>query len=186
MRRKPDLYAVFAKTADPNLDSMEALINEFLEFGNGSGGFSMPGSGPFQLSARDRAILSEVDPRLHGPVQMLLQGAHDQGISLMLTEGKRTAEKQQELYEQGRAREGAVVTHAKPGQSKHEYGLAVDVAVKKDGQPTWPTNHDLWHRIGKIGKEAGLKWGGDFKEFRDYPHFELPISWEEWSKIRSR
>ena len=31
----------------------------------------------------------------------------------------------------------------------------------------------LWNCIGDLGKQAGLLWGGDFKTFKDKPHFEF-------------
>jgi peptidoglycan L-alanyl-D-glutamate endopeptidase CwlK len=30
----------------------------------------------------------------------------------------------------------------------------------------------VWQRIGKTGKEAGLEWAGDWKRFKEYPHFQ--------------
>ena len=30
-----------------------------------------------------------------------------------------------------------------------------------------------WNEIGKIGKEHGFFWGGDFRSLSDKPHFEF-------------
>jgi hypothetical protein len=32
--------------------------------------------------------------------------------------------------------------------------------------------------MGRIGKECGLVWGGDWKKIKDMPHFELS-TWRE-------
>jgi len=31
----------------------------------------------------------------------------------------------------------------------------------------------FWKRIGELGKQVGLFWGGDFKSFQDNAHFEF-------------
>lgn len=102
----------------------------------------------------------------------LVLEAAKQGIALTITNTLRSTQEQSRLYEQGRTTEGPIVTHAKPGTSKHEFGHAFDVAVVgENGNPTWPEDNDLWNKIGAIGENLGLKWGGRFKT-PDRPHFE--------------
>jgi hypothetical protein len=55
---------------------------------------------------------------------------------------------------------------------------AFDIAILKDGKPTWdlkvsvnPNEIPDYEEAGKIGENCGLKWGGHFK---DYCHFEEP------------
>jgi peptidoglycan L-alanyl-D-glutamate endopeptidase CwlK len=31
--------------------------------------------------------------------------------------------------------------------------------------------------VGKIGKDLGLEWGGDWKTMKDLPHFQLRPQW---------
>lgn len=97
----------------------------------------------------------------------------------------RTYAEQAELYAQGRTKPGKKVTQAGPGQSYHNFGLAVDIVLLKDtnGDGTfetasWETNVDFdgdgvadWQEIVKIFKQHGWVWGGDWK-FTDMPHFE--------------
>ena len=68
---------------------------------------------------------------------------------------------------------GNVVTNAKPGYSHHNFGLAFDFAVLKEGRPLWDQNHPHWNEFVRIAKEEGFAWGGDWSSFKDYPHLEL-------------
>ena len=76
-------------------------------------------------------------------------------------------DQQQRLYNQGRTEPGQIVTNARPGKSYHNYALAFDVVDRDKGY-----NAD-WQAIGRIGKSIGLTWGGDWKNFKDRPHFQI-------------
>jgi peptidoglycan L-alanyl-D-glutamate endopeptidase CwlK len=67
------------------------------------------------------------------------------------------------------------VTHAAPGLSNHNYGLAVDLVPLVNGRPNWQVALGVWQAIGDEGKRAGLSWGGDWSPIKDYPHFQLPV-----------
>ena len=111
-------------------------------------------------------------PRMRPLAVRLLQEAKRQGINLRITAGLRTAAEQEALYQQGRTKPGAKVTNARPWQSYHNYGLAIDVVpLNQFNQPDW--NSTKWKQIGAIGKAVGLRWGGDFKSIVDQPHFEI-------------
>lgn len=123
--------------------------------------------------ARSLPVINGLDPTLQTMAKRVLQKAHNIGIPLVVTQGVRSMAEQQRLYDQGRVTAGPIVTHAVPGNSWHNYGLAFDVAVLKDGQPTWPNDLELWDRIGVVGKSVGLSWGGDFPTGQiDRPHFD--------------
>lgn len=97
---------------------------------------------------------------------------------LFIVQSFRSAADQAVLYAQGRTTPGKIVTHAKPGSSYHEWGLAFDVAIANAaGQPSWPNDVALWTQIGRFGEELGLTWGGRFPD-PDYGHFELRIPGE--------
>lgn len=141
---------------------------------------SAPGGGPPlalpDLLQRSRSKLSGVRSELRPLVEQMIANAFEtERIALVVTDGFRSAAQQDALYEQGRTRPGAIVTHLRGGQSWHNYGLAVDVAVLAGGKLTWPNDDDLWLQIGAIGKVLGLRWGGDFPKFKDRPHFELRL-----------
>ncbi|MDC3220638.1 M15 family metallopeptidase, partial [Flavobacteriales bacterium] len=97
----------------------------------------------------------------------------EQGIKLRITSDGhfRSFEKQDELYSRGRSQAGRIITNAKAGESYHNYGLAFDLVEIKDGKALW--DNPNWNRIGEMGKSFGFNWGGDWRSFKDYPHFEL-------------
>ena len=102
----------------------------------------------------------------------LMALALEAGVKLDIVQSFRSPADQAVIYAQGRTTPGPIVTHAKPGTSYHEYGLAFDVAVDKGGKPTWPNDIALWTKLGVLGESIGLKWGGRFPS-PDYGHFEL-------------
>lgn len=101
----------------------------------------------------------------------------------------RTFAEQDALYAQGRTTQGAKVTNAKGGQSWHNYGLAIDIVLlqDKDGNGThetasWDNKIDFdgdgvadWLEVVYVFKLYGWEWGGDWRSFRDTPHFQKTL-----------
>lgn len=122
---------------------------------------------------------------LHPVVQknkdVLIKQAADKGIRVMITDGFRSIQDQNQLYDIGRTVDGQIVTHAKGGESYHNFGLAVDFALlNQDGKAIWDTEYDGngngksdWIEVVRMAKELGFEWGGDWKHFKDYPHLEM-------------
>lgn len=104
-------------------------------------------------------------------VDLFIKAAKADGIDLLITSTYRDYESQQALYNQGRTTPGPVVTNAKPGYSFHNFKCAVDVVPLINGKPVWD-NEELWKKIGEIGKSCGLEWAGEWKTFKEYPHFQ--------------
>ena len=110
------------------------------------------------LDAEFRAKLTEFERRLEAA-----------GIRVKLTCGFRSIEEQNRLYVRGRTAPGRVVTNARGGSSWHNYGLAADYAFVVGGQFTWS---GPWRVFGRIARECGLEWGGDWSKFPDRPHIQ--------------
>ena len=143
----------------------------------------------FTPTKSEQAILNGLHPVIAPKVLKLLKNATFQNLYVILFQGIRTFQMQDDLYKQGRGPNGEivdkskVVTYAKPGTSWHNYGCAVDI-VMNDGprpqiHPTWDDFIDAnkdgvndWMSMGQLGKELGFEWGGEFKEFIDVPHFQ--------------
>ncbi|MFP7225669.1 M15 family metallopeptidase [Priestia filamentosa] len=105
----------------------------------------------------------------------LVEMAYNKGYYIAITQGLRTFPEQDALYAQGRTKPGKVVTNAKGGQSIHNYGFAFDFAVFDENQnPVWTGN--TYNKVGALGKQLGLEWGGDWKNFKDLPHFEYTFA----------
>lgn len=87
----------------------------------------------------------------------------------IVTEVLRTVERQKELVAKGAS---------KTMKSRHLTGHAVDLAVKIGSEVRW--DWPLYAALGKAVKQAAddvgvfIEWGGDWKTFKDGPHFQLP------------
>ena len=111
---------------------------------------------------------------------------------IRITQGLRTIEEQNLLYAKGRTAPGKKVTNAKGGQSIHNYGFAVDICLIIDGKTaSWDTAKDWdddqvsdWQECVDIFKKHGWNWGGDWKTFKDLPHFDKK-GYDDW-KLLSR
>ena len=91
-----------------------------------------------------------------------------------MTEGLRTRERQEQLVKAGAS---------KTTRSRHLTGHAVDLAAMIDGEIRW--DWPLYDKLAKAMKTAAaeelnvkIEWGGDWKTFKDGPHFQLP--WKDY------
>jgi peptidoglycan L-alanyl-D-glutamate endopeptidase CwlK len=103
------------------------------------------------------------------------------GYPLALLEGYRSPDRQDALAESG-----FHVTNARAFQSKHQYGLAMDVAPVRNGRLVI-SERDPWAMqaylaLGEEAEKEGLTWGGRWK-LRDYGHIESPV---QIGQLRSR
>lgn len=101
------------------------------------------------------------------------------GIYLRRVETLRTYERSDYLYAQGRTRPGPIVTRARGGQSRHNFGGAVDYCPSygPDGPLVWAFDRDpklmaAMRRAAAIAKLYGIEWGGEWRDFPDLPHFQ--------------
>ncbi len=117
--------------------------------------------------------LAALHPALASAGRLLLERCAGAGVALLVTQGLRSWEEQDALYAQGRTRPGKIVTHARGGESYHNFGLAFDVVVLDSmGKAEWDPAHPGWRMAGAIGNSLGLEWGGDWTSKKDLPHFQ--------------
>jgi peptidoglycan LD-endopeptidase CwlK len=93
------------------------------------------------------------------------------GQLFKIISGTRTYDEQNQLYAQGRTVPGKIVTNARGGYSNHNFGVAWDIGIFKNGE--YIDESDLYKSAGAIGKQQGLEWGGDWETFTDEPHFQV-------------
>lgn len=97
------------------------------------------------------------------------------GPTVFLTCTYRSNEEQAQLYAKGRTAPGSIVTHIK-ANGKHNLfpAHAFDIAFKDSkGVVKWDAVY--FERFAAIVKEEfkDVQWGGDWKNFKDMPHFEI-------------
>lgn len=119
----------------------------------------------YKLSQRSIERLKGVHPDLVSVVMLAIERTD---VDFLVTEGLRTKERQRELVAAGAS---------KTMNSRHITGHAVDLAAYVNGiRWDWP----LYEKIAKAMKQAAyelnikIEWGGDWKSFKDGPHFQLP------------
>ena len=127
------------------------------------------------MPAADRD-LSKLHATFRRKLEAVLNDLAGHGLTLFVTEGFRSVERQLWLYAQGRTRKGPLVTRCDGvlNRSAHQSGKAADVAFR-GGKLYPPGNSPAWKLLASAAKAHGLEWGGTWK-FKDRPHLQLPSS----------
>jgi len=118
------------------------------------------------LGPRSLTRLEGVHPDL---VRIVKTAASISDLDFTVLEGLRTVERQKQLFAQ---------KATKTMNSRHLTGHAVDLAPMIGGKISW--DWPLYNRLAKVVKAAAaeekipLQWGGDWRQFKDGPHWELP------------
>jgi peptidoglycan L-alanyl-D-glutamate endopeptidase CwlK len=126
------------------------------------------------LPAKSQEKLKGVHPDLIKVINSASSGP----VQFIVTEGVRDLRRQKQLVAEGKSR----TLHSRHLVGTDGYAHAVDLAVlQKDGvSVTWdfPEYEKLAAQVKTAAKAAGvgIVWGGDWKSFRDGPHFELTAS----------
>ena len=124
------------------------------------------------LGQRSLSRLEGVHPDL---VRVVKKAADLSSLDFTVLEGLRTKERQKQLMDLGAT---------KTMNSRHLTGHAVDLAPMVGGTVRW--DWPLYHQLAVIVKEAAkaenvpIQWGGDWRTFKDGPHWELP--WKAYPK----
>lgn len=138
-----------------------------------------------EVTFREELLTRSLPSGLYSIVEekqdLLIDQASEIGIEILITDGYRSPEEQDILHGQGRTMSGSIVTYAEAGESYHNYGLAIDFALRLDDDSVvWDIERDDngngksdWFEVAMIGKNLGFDWGGDWQRFKDYPHLEM-------------
>lgn len=120
----------------------------------------------FKLGPTSILRLQQVHSDLVKVVERAIQLSE---IDFTVLEGIRTKERQAELL-----KAGATTTM----NSRHLTGHAVDLGALVSGKVRW--DWPLYFKIADAMKAASaelsipVEWGGDWKKFKDGPHWQLP------------
>ncbi|CUJ00055.1 M15 family metallopeptidase [Achromobacter aegrifaciens] len=130
----------------------------------------------FQLSQRSLTRLVGVHPDLVAVVKMAIERT---AVDFTVVEGVRTLAQQREYVARG---------SSKTMNSFHlpqadGLGHAVDLAPLVSGSipwSDWQAFADLAAVVKACAAELGVpvEWGGDWKSFKDGPHFQIPREWK--------
>lgn len=120
------------------------------------------------MNELEQARLVGVHPHL---VRVVL-AAKRAGLSFRLVEGVRTKARQRALFAAG---------SSQILNSRHITGHAVDLYPVVNGiieTKHWPAFHTFARQFKKVAiqVQVPVQWGGDWRTFKDGPHWELPRS----------
>ena len=124
----------------------------------------------FKLGSRSKSRLVGVHPDL---VKIVERAIELSTVDFTVLEGLRTVERQKELVAAGASQ---------TMNSRHITGHAVDLGawVGTGVRWEWPLYPKIADAMKAAAQELGIlvEWGGDWKTFKDGPHFQLP--WKEY------
>ena len=119
----------------------------------------------FKLGKRSIERLQGVHPDL---VRVVERAIDLTPVDFTVLEGLRSPERQQTLVASGASQ---------TLNSRHITGHAVDLGAWVDNQVdwSWPLYAKIANAMKAAAKELGVAivWGGDWRTFKDGPHFEL-------------
>ena len=148
----------------------------------------------YSLSQRSKDRLKGVHPFIIKVLEMgIVNSPYDFGIPQY--GGLRTVKDQQELFAIGRTvdvgvRKPVTFTDGVNKKSNHQaksdgFGHAFDIYIFHNGKADWNVEklEEVARHLQVIARnvsvmnrewnEFNLYWGGDWKSFKDYPHFEI-------------
>ncbi len=130
------------------------------------------------LNKNSEAKLKNVHPDLVKVVRQAAKLHTDPAIGFIITCGARTLAEQRVLFAKRATR--TMRSRHIPELWKCKQSCAVDFAVTLNGAVKW--DWPLYAKLAKVVKQAAkdvgipVEWGGDWKSFKDGPHFQLPLS----------
>lgn len=115
----------------------------------------------YKFSKRSKANLATIDSRLQNIFNEVIKY-----YDITIIEGIRDIETQKKYVAEGKSQ---------TMNSKHLKGLAVDIAPYPIDWNNINRFFEVAGCIKTIAQQKGIKiqWGGDWKNFKDYPHWEL-------------
>ncbi len=120
----------------------------------------------FELSKRSRNKLIGVHEDLVLVVKCAIERTK---IDFTVLEGLRSLERQQSLVN---------LKKSQTMKSRHLTGHAVDLAALVDGKICWEpaVYENIAHAMKETSRDFSvpIEWGGDWKTFKDYVHWQLP------------
>ena len=123
-----------------------------------------------KINERNEKAISTLTPEYQPIARDLVKKSFEAGVPVLVTEGHRSQERQEQLYAQGRTTPGQIVTWTK--SSRHTKGIAIDlVPLDLSGKPNY-NDTEAYKKLGELSKTLGLEWGGDWKN-KDMPHFQF-------------
>jgi hypothetical protein len=116
--------------------------------------------------------LRSLAPEMRDPVSRTLERLQEEGFRPNIFYAWRSVQVQRRLVEEGNSRVSFSFHNAqKPDGTPNAY--AADIIDKRWGWDDAAERNGFWSALGRIAKGEGLRWGGDWRSFRDVAHVQL-------------
>jgi len=124
------------------------------------------------FDSRSESNISSLLPAAQTAARQWLAACIKAGLTIRIIDGNRSYAQQDGLYAQGRSKPGHVVTNARGGYSRHNFGIAWDFGIfGVHGE--YVEDGPAYTQAGRIAEAQGLEWGGAWEGFEDRPHVQL-------------
>ncbi|MCH2045976.1 MAG: M15 family metallopeptidase [Saprospiraceae bacterium] len=123
----------------------------------------------YTFSPEQEKFLSILHPSVENRFRELTHKMQQKGWEVIFTSSYRTFAHQARLYAENNQ-------NAKAGRSRHNYGFAIDINLRKDGvQLRKASSKAKWEATGipQMARQLGFTWGGDFPNYHDPVHFAI-------------
>ena len=125
--------------------------------------------------------ISSLNPYVASLARRFLELTHANNLDARISTAFRSWDEEDRLYAQGRTIPGSIVTNSRGGDSYHNWGLAFDAEPYENGK----ISNDIkkYKRMGQLGQQVGLKWGGTFISIVDFPHYQYTFNLTTWDLL---
>ncbi|MGY6275050.1 M15 family metallopeptidase [Methylomonas sp. MgM2] len=124
------------------------------------------------FDSRSERSIATLNPKAQRLARIFLKKVLNAGIEARIISGTRTYDEQNALFRKGRfGNPKPIVTKAKGGHSNHNFGIAWDIGIFKNG--AYLGESPLYDKAAEVALEPELEWGGNWKSFKDKPHYQL-------------
>lgn len=126
-----------------------------------------------RFDPRSEGIILTLLPKAQVAARKMMKAAQSMPFVVKLLSGTRSYAEQDRLFAQR-----PKVTNARGGQSNHNFGIAWDAGIFVDGHYYEGRNakeDKAYADLARTVKAAvpDIEWGGDWRSFKDMPHYQL-------------
>ena len=126
--------------------------------------------GTFDIASE--RFVRTLQPKAQREARAFLTRVLQADIAARILSGTRTYAEQNVLFRKGRFGDTSpIVTKARGGHSNHNFGIAWDIGIFKNGK--YLGSSPLYAKAASVGRVPGIEWGGDWTSFVDEPHYQL-------------
>jgi peptidoglycan L-alanyl-D-glutamate endopeptidase CwlK len=139
-----------------------------------------------RFDERSESNIITLLPKAQIGARNFLQQTKNNKKDVRIISGTRTYAEQDTLYKKGRfGNTLPKVTNAKGGQSNHNFGIAWDIGLFEAGVYITDDKKYIALASSILPSLSNIEWGGNWKTFKDYPHYQIKTSLKNITTIKN-